>query len=635
MSDLGELLIGHVLGDRYRVEEVLGEGGFGVVCRATELRPDGGAREVAVKVLKVPGWIRGEQRERLRDRFRHEASFAARLPPHPNVVPVYDFGTYRGKMDFLVMELLRGEDLRTRLERPDPIPLAAALEILRDAARGIAVGHQGGLVHRDVKPGNIWLGTDSAGATHVRVLDFGIAKLVDVEGDETLTHVTLIGEGVFSRFYAAPEQLRRETQLTRATDVYSLGVVAFEVLTRTRLFTHEDQNRREAGLPVPTPSLRARNSGVTEAVEAIVRKCLADSPAGRYPHAGAVAEALHRECCRHREPARKKRKKRGLDADATAFADATVLDDRETMGADETVFQPAAASPSLHESGDATAMAPDPSGETAIGPDALSSLDPTSLDPALPSPPPSMRQRMAGWLRRPAGTPPSTARRVATTGLVIVLGGSALGTAFAAATDAGLIDRLFGGGAPPAVQARDLNAEGLALFREREYAEALKRFHRALEITPRHPEYWNNYGYTLVRARRFNEAIQVLGALVNAQPEREIAYSNLAEAQLLAGDTAAAVVTLERLLAAGPGERRRREAEAVLAKIRPAPADAGPDTGWDEAADTVWSGGVETSDTISGAFAPGEAAEDTLALPSGERVVVPRQPPAFEPPAGR
>jgi hypothetical protein len=73
----------------------------------------------------------------------------------------------------------------------------------------------------------------------------------------------------------------------------------------------------------------------------------------------------------------------------------------------------------------------------------------------------------------------------------------------------------------------------------------------------------------------------------------------------------------------------------VLAKIRPAPADAGPDTGWDEAADTVWSGGVETSDTISGAFAPGEAAEDTLALPSGERVVVPRQPPAFEPPAGR
>ncbi|HEU0055014.1 MAG TPA: tetratricopeptide repeat protein, partial [Longimicrobium sp.] len=157
----------------------------------------------------------------------------------------------------------------------------------------------------------------------------------------------------------------------------------------------------------------------------------------------------------------------------------------------------------------------------------------------------------------------------------------------------------FSGFAPPdATDARAFNAEGLQLFRERKYAEARERFHRALEITPRHPEYWNNYGYALVKERRFAEAVQVLSALVNAEPEREIAYSNLAEAQLLAGDTVAAAGTLDRLLATGPTERNRQAAEAVLAKIRPAPP-VDPYAEWDDTVvvDTAWTDGGETADT--------------------------------------
>ena len=638
MSELGELLIGHVLGERYRVEEVLGEGGFGVVCRATDLRPGASTPDVAVKVLKLPGWLRGEQRERMRGRFRHEAAYAARLPPHPNVVPVLDFGSYRGRIDYLVMELLRGEDLRSRLERPEPVPLPQALSILRDSARGLSVGHQAGLVHRDVKPGNLWLGTGDDGGLRVRVLDFGIAKEVDAEeGEETATHVTLIGEGVFSRFYAAPEQLRRES-VTRAADVFSLGVVAFELLTRTRLFTQEDQGRREAGLPVPMPSLRARNAEIPESVERLVRKCLAERPEDRFAHAGALAEALHRECCRLREPATTSGSR-----DDTMFAPPPPSFGPEIDLGGETAFQPAdgdgppldatvldeeEATRLLDELKRGTAGASVADGTAVDG-----SVDGTAVDGAAVDAPPGRIRWPFGWItRRKGGPPPSKARRAATMGLAIVLGGSVLGTGFAAAVDGGLIDRVFGGSsAAPAGDARALNAEGLQLFRERQYEDALQRFRRALEITPRHPEYWNNYGYTLVRLRRFSEAAQVLGSLVAAHPDRGVAYSNLAEAQLASGDTAAAVGTLERLLAAGPSDRLRTEAETLLGRLRPTPLDeiADPwgmsDTEPYVAPDPDEERSYDPGDDEY--IAPGETAYDTIDLPSGARVAVPRAAP--------
>jgi serine/threonine protein kinase len=119
MSGFERLLIGRTVGGHYQIDGVLGDGGFGVVFRATDLRPGRAERAVALKVLKVPVRATDEELLRLRARFRHEAGFAARLPSHPGIVPIYDYGTDPAlERDYLVMELLEGEDLRTRLARP-------------------------------------------------------------------------------------------------------------------------------------------------------------------------------------------------------------------------------------------------------------------------------------------------------------------------------------------------------------------------------------------------------------------------------------------------------------------------------------------------------------------------------------
>ncbi|MDP9347975.1 MAG: serine/threonine protein kinase, partial [Gemmatimonadota bacterium] len=225
MSGLEGLLAGRTLGGRYHVEAVIGRGGMGAVYRATDQRL---GRQVAVKVVFVHAGD-AEARERLRQRFQREAQAAARLR-HPNVVAAYDFGTDPELgLDYFVMELLDGEDLATLLAGSGPPPADTALDILDQAARGLAAGHRAGLVHRDVKPGNLFLVRGEwVEEVHVKVLDFGIAQVA--AEDLTLTHLTVAGRGPLSPAYASPEQLRGETRLTPATDVFSLGAVALQLL---------------------------------------------------------------------------------------------------------------------------------------------------------------------------------------------------------------------------------------------------------------------------------------------------------------------------------------------------------------------------------------------------------------------
>src|SRR5688500_2276780 len=206
MAGLADFLVGQILNGRYRLEAVLGQGGFGIVFRAHDAqRP----REVAVKVLDPPRGLGPAEVERLRQRFQREAAVAARLPLHPNLVRVLDFGADT-RIDYLVMELLHGESLRERLADPAPLTLRTALHVLRDAARGVGVGHESGLVHRDLKPANIFLEAGQK-EPHVRILDFGIATLLDeVDEEETRTHLTLPGEWFGSEYYCPPEHLRRE-----------------------------------------------------------------------------------------------------------------------------------------------------------------------------------------------------------------------------------------------------------------------------------------------------------------------------------------------------------------------------------------------------------------------------------------
>ncbi|HEX8271869.1 MAG TPA: protein kinase [Longimicrobiaceae bacterium] len=279
------LLAGRTLCDRYRVEEVIGRGGFAAVYRATDERL---GRTVAVKVTTFSA-SNPQTRDEVQKRFRREARAAASLH-HPNVVTVYDFGTdpVLG-LEFFVMELLQGEDLAHRLARAAPIPLRVALRILRDAALGVDAGHRAGMVHRDIKPGNIFLARrDRPGRYRVCVLDFGIAR--PALPDEA-TQLTRVGGMLLSPAYASPEQLRGELRVSPASDVFSLGVIGYELLCRERPFPGYRLQIPHGEQPDPVP-LRERCPEVPPGIAEAIHRALAEDPEARFPTAGAFAEAL-------------------------------------------------------------------------------------------------------------------------------------------------------------------------------------------------------------------------------------------------------------------------------------------------------------------------------------------------------
>ncbi|MDB4949073.1 MAG: serine/threonine protein kinase [Gemmatimonadetes bacterium] len=284
MSGIEGLLAGRILADRYFIERVIGRGGMGAVYGAVDQRL---GRPVAVKVMILPAGD-PETRERIRLRFHREAQAAARLR-HPNIVTVHDFGTDETLgLDYIVMELLEGEDVAARVSRSGPLPADAALSVLRQAARGLAAGHRSGMVHRDVKPGNLFLEVGEHGDTEVRILDFGIAQVAF--DDLTLTHLTVAGRGPLSPGYASPEQLAGERRLTPASDVFSLGAVALYLLTGERPFGGSEGRPGEE-IAAVLARLEGR-AGVTDALRAVLARAMEADPAARFPDAATFREAL-------------------------------------------------------------------------------------------------------------------------------------------------------------------------------------------------------------------------------------------------------------------------------------------------------------------------------------------------------
>lgn len=285
MSGLEGLLAGRTLVDRYRIEAVIGRGGFAAVYRADDERL---GRAVAVKVITLAAPDE-ETRENLRQRFQREARSAASLPQHPNVVTVHDFGTDPELgLDFLVMEFLHGEDLATHLARQRKLPLESALRVLRDAVEGVAVGHRSGLIHRDVKPGNIFLAEPHGeDPFRVCVLDFGIAHVRSQ--DQTSTRLTKTGIPL-SPAYCSPEQLRGERDLLAASDVFSLGVVAYQLLTGEKPL-RADRTVDPADW-APERAIRDLNPSVPSAVAAVIERAMAYDAGERYQDADALADAL-------------------------------------------------------------------------------------------------------------------------------------------------------------------------------------------------------------------------------------------------------------------------------------------------------------------------------------------------------
>jgi serine/threonine-protein kinase len=268
-------MIGRLIGGRYRVIAPLGEGGMATLWRAVDEQLD---REVAVKILRPqysgdPGFAA---------RFKQEARSAGSLA-HPNIVSVYDYGTDpEDESQYIVMQLVDGEDLAGVLRQRGTLSVDDAVRVATGVASALEAAHRRGIVHRDVKPGNILI-TDAA---DVKVTDFGIARAVSE------TSMTVTGTTLGSVHYFSPEQARGD-EVTGASDVYSLGIVLYEMLTGRRPFEGDSAagvalKRLNEDAPPPTRYRPDLPAGLV----AVVMRALERDPARRFPDAGSFAEAL-------------------------------------------------------------------------------------------------------------------------------------------------------------------------------------------------------------------------------------------------------------------------------------------------------------------------------------------------------
>ncbi len=262
-----------LIGERYRLGEILGRGGMATVHRATDIRL---GREVAVKLLKPEVTADPD----LAQRFRREA-LAATVLRHPNIVACLDTGTDEGQ-PFLVMDLVDGEDLAARLKRGGRLAPWAAARIGLDVARALGVAHVRGIVHRDIKPGNILLAADG----RAMVTDFGIARLaMDAEAASP-------GTTLGSVHYFSPEQARG-VATTPASDVYGLGLVLFEAVTGARPWSGDTTDAIAlARVGRTAADVRDHRPEVPAALALVIAKALAPEPADRYPNGAAMAAAL-------------------------------------------------------------------------------------------------------------------------------------------------------------------------------------------------------------------------------------------------------------------------------------------------------------------------------------------------------
>jgi tRNA A-37 threonylcarbamoyl transferase component Bud32 len=279
-------MIGETFGS-YRVTSKIGEGGMGAVYLAEHTLI---GRKVAIKVL-LPEHSRKQD---LVDRFFNEARTAAGLN-HPALVDVFDFGIHPGGSAYLVMDYLEGESLGSRLARVAPLDAEVAVDLARQIARGMEVAHGQGIVHRDLKPDNIFLvaDADDASRDQVKILDFGIAKLLGApSGSKGATSTGMV---LGTPWFMAPEQCRGTGPVDHRADIYSLGCILYLMLCARPPFDHAGVGEiLGAHLHEPVTPPRAINPAVPPALEAVVMKALAKNPEERYQTMAALGADLAR-----------------------------------------------------------------------------------------------------------------------------------------------------------------------------------------------------------------------------------------------------------------------------------------------------------------------------------------------------
>ncbi len=259
---------------RYRILGELGRGAMGIVYKAEDPNLD---RAVALKTIIVDKDAEGA--DEYRKRFILEAKAAGKLN-HPNIVTTFDCGEHDG-MAYLAMELIEGTDLRSRVLK-EAIPAAEAVEIARQVAEGLAYAHERGVVHRDIKPGNIMLNDQG----QAKIMDFGLARM------RAADHKTSTGMVLGTPRYMSPEQICGQP-VDQRSDIFSLGIVLYEMLTGTRLFSGEDMAQvthqiTEFEHVPPTRQV----PGLPAMVDFVVARALKKDPAVRYQDARELAADL-------------------------------------------------------------------------------------------------------------------------------------------------------------------------------------------------------------------------------------------------------------------------------------------------------------------------------------------------------
>jgi serine/threonine protein kinase len=288
--DLGSLppATGDIIAGKYRVESVVGSGGMGVVVAARHLQL---GQRVAIKLLRLSG-LEPERQLEACARFLREGQAAAGLTSD-HVVRIHDVGTLDSGEPFMVMELLRGDDLGALIERQGPAPVSAAVDYTLQACHAVAEAHASGIVHRDLKPSNLFVSIRSDGRATVKVLDFGISKTKSAHDDAFNGNLTNTRTVVGSPYYMSPEQVRDAKRVDVRTDVWSIGMILYELLIGEPAFSGDTLPAICAAIAADTPDpVRRRRPEVPEAIEAIVQKCLAKNPDERFQTVGALVAAL-------------------------------------------------------------------------------------------------------------------------------------------------------------------------------------------------------------------------------------------------------------------------------------------------------------------------------------------------------
>ena len=337
----------------YRIESVCGRGGMGVVYLAQDVRLE---RRVAVKV--PPADLASD--EGFRQRFTRESRMAAAID-HPNIIPVYDAGESEGTL-YIAMRYVDGLDLRDALIQGGPIPADRAVKILRQVAWALDAAHTRGLVHRDVKPGNIMMasGEGVEAEDHVYLTDFGLTKRTSAE-----THLTAVGQFVGTIDYVAPEQIEGR-DVDGRTDQYSLACVLHECLTGAVPFRRDsDVGVLFAHMSDPPPKLSAVRPDLPSGLDDVLAKAMAKSKEDRYQTCGEFVGAVRAV----------------LDGTGSRTADAATPDAPEA---------PPAARPAVPAT---PAMPPPPYEPVAISPSPPAEASPLPSAPARPpTPAPPQRQ---------------------------------------------------------------------------------------------------------------------------------------------------------------------------------------------------------------------------------------------------